>query len=87
MAGNSRSGRPKKPGKVYEFNFYYRWIPGEDPPELKAVLEELLAATGRKRRDILRAALLGGAGDAQDEATKVEDSEDSTLIDDMFAGF
>lgn len=87
MAGNSRSGRPKKPGKVYEFNFYYRWIPGEDPPELKAVLEELLAATGRKRRDILRAALLGGAGEAQDVATKVEDSEDSTLIDDMFAGF
>lgn len=87
MAGNSRSGRPKKPGKVYEFNFYYRWIPGEDPPELKAVLEELLAATGRKRRDILRAALLEGAEDAQDEATKVEDSEDSTLIDDMFAGF
>ena len=34
MAGIAgKSGRTKKPGKVYRFDFYYRFIPGEDPFE------------------------------------------------------
>ncbi len=88
MAGTSgRSGRRKAPGQVYDFHFYYRFTPGLDPPELKALLEELNQAGGRKRRDILRAALLGGAQQARDVAVKAEDSEDTALLDDMFANF
>ncbi len=82
-----RSGRTSKIGQVYEFYIYYRWVPGQDPPELKALLEELSQATGRKRRDILRAALLGGAQQARDVAAKLEDSEDTTIFDEMFANF
>ena len=83
----TRIGRPPKPGQVYRFEFYYRYIPGEDPPELKALLETILAANGRKRRDILRTALLGGAQQAQETATQPEDSEDSRLFEAMFDAF
>jgi hypothetical protein len=88
MAGKKgSSGRPTSPGDVYQFNFYYRFIPGEDPPELKALLESIIQVTGRKRRDILRSALLGGAREARETATSAEDSEISGLFDDMFDDF
>jgi hypothetical protein len=82
-----RTGRPKKPGLVYRFDFYYRFTPGEDPPELKALLESIVQAQGRKRRDILRAALLGGARQAQETATHSEDSDIAGLFDAMFSDF
>jgi hypothetical protein len=53
----ARTGRPKKPGIIYRFDFYYRFTPGEDPPELEALLESIVQAQGRKRRDILQAAI------------------------------
>lgn len=88
MAGvKGRSGRNSKNGQVYRFWCYYRWQPGLDPPELKALLDQLAQAGGRKRRDILRAALLGGAQQGQDVAAGLEDSEDTALLDDMFADF
>ena len=88
MAGRAgRSGRRKAPGKVYRFDFYYRFIPGEDPPELELLLQSLVEVGGRKRRDILRAALLGGAQRAQALATQLEDSEVAGLVDDMLADF
>ena len=88
MAGVAgRSGRSKKPGRVYRFDFYYRFIPGEDPPELEMLLESILQATGRKRRDVLRAALLGGLNRAQETAATTEDSEISGLFDEMFDDF
>ncbi len=88
MAGKSgKSGRHKKSGKVYEFDFYYRFTPGEDPPELEALLNSIIAAKGRKRRDILRAALLGGSKQAQVTAAQSEDSEIAGTFDEMFAGF
>lgn len=88
MAGSKgRSGRNSKIGEVYRFTFYYRWIPGQDPPELKTLLQTLAETNGRKRRDILQAALLGGAQRAWDVAAKSEDSEDSTSFDEMFANF
>jgi hypothetical protein len=80
-------GRPPKNGTVYEFAFYYRFTPGEDPPELRELLDAIVAARGRKRRDIIRAALLGGAGQARFTAGQVEDSAVSSLLDDMFADF
>lgn len=83
----SAGGRPKKGGRVYEFHFYYRFIPGQDPPELETLLETIIQAGGRKRRDILRAALLGGAQQAQETATGAEDSDISGLLEDMFAEF
>lgn len=83
----SERGRPAKPGKVYEFDFYYRFIPGEDPPELEALLESILRAEGRKRRDILRAALLGGAQQAEETAHRTEDSDIAGLFDQMFDEF
>jgi hypothetical protein len=88
MAGRAgRSGRRKTPGKVYRFDFYYRFVPGEDPPELATLLESIVRAKGRKRRDILRAALLGGSQQAQATATQAEDSEIAGLFDEMFLDF
>ena len=84
---NSNPGRPKEPGRVFEFHFYYRFTPGEDPPELAVLLESIVQASGRKRKDILRSALLGGARQARETATRAEDSEISGLFDDMFDDF
>ena len=82
MAGKrGRSGRRKEAGKVYQFFFYYRFNPAEDPPELADLLEALTQAKGRKRRDILRTALLGGAQQAQATAGQVEDSEIAGALD------
>ena len=83
----TKRGRPGKSGRVYEFDFYYRFIPGEDPPELEVLLESIIQVSGRKRRDILRAALLGGLNQAQETAAKTEDSEISGLFDEMFDDF
>ena len=82
-----KRGRPQKPGKVYEFDFYYRLVPGEDPPELEEILDSIITAKGRKRRDILRAALLGGSQQAQDTASQSEDSDMADVFDDMFSEF
>jgi hypothetical protein len=88
MAGKKgKSGRPRKPGKVYEFDFYYRLIPGEDPPELEAILEAIVNARGRKRRDIIRDTLIGGAQKARTTAEKSEDSETEELINSLFDNF
>ena len=88
MAGKpGKSGRTKKPGKVYRFELYYRLVPGQDPPELEALLDSIVAAKGRKRRDILRAALLGGSKQAQDTASQSEDSDIADVFADMFAEF
>ena len=80
-----RRGRPKEPGKLYRFSLRYR--PGADPPELERLLEAVVAAKGRKRADILRAALLGGASQAQETASRAEDSATETLLDDLFDAF
>jgi hypothetical protein len=86
MAGVSgRSGRRRQPGHLYRFSLRYR--PGIDPPELAALLEAVTAARGVQRADILRAALLGGAAQAQTLATAIEDTETVTLLDDILAAF
>lgn len=86
MAGvRGRSGRPKEIGRLYRFS--YRFRPGEDPPELEALLEAISAAKGAKRRDILRSALLGGAQQAQQTADRSEDSEIADMLDEMFGTF
>jgi hypothetical protein len=82
-----KSGRPEASGRVYSFTFYYRFVPGEDPPELGTLLESIIQARGRKRRDILRSALLGGLNRAQETAATTEDSEISGLFDEMFDDF
>ena len=88
MSGlTGKSGRRKKPGKVYQFEFYYRTAPGEDPPELEALLEDIVKARGRKRRDIVRSALLGGAKQGRDIAAKTEDSESASLVDELLNSF
>jgi hypothetical protein len=88
MAGKAgKSGRNRLAGTIYEFHFYYRVIPGEDPPELEALLQSIIKARGPKRRDILRAALLGGIQQGEHAAAKEEDSETSGMIDDMFDDF
>jgi hypothetical protein len=57
MAGiKGRSGRFKLPGKYYRIGLRYR--PGIDPPELKDLLDAILAAKGEERAHILRTALL-----------------------------
>jgi hypothetical protein len=86
MAGVSgRSGRRRQPGRLYRFSLRYR--PGIDPPELAALLETVATARGAQRADILRAALLGGAGQAQTLAAVIEDTETVTLLDDLLAAF
>ena len=88
MAGKQgRSGRRKRAGKVYQFFFYYRLNPAEDPPELAALLDALVQTNGRKRRDILRSALLGGAQQAHHTATGAEDSQMAQTLGEMFTDF
>lgn len=82
-----KSGRKRQPGQVYQFTFFYRFIPGEDPPELQETLEAIVQARGRKRQDILRAALLQGASQARATAVQVEDSESAALFLEMFDDF
>lgn len=80
-----RSGRRKAAGKLYRFS--YRFDPEEDPPELEALLEAISQARGRKRQDILRAALQGGAKPAKQVAALLEDSATADVLDNMFANF
>ncbi len=88
MAGVAgKSGRTSTIGNVYEFHFYYRFIPSEDPPELEALLDSIIASKGVKRRDILRAALLGGAQQAHQTAEQAEDSQDNEMFTGMFDDF
>ncbi len=88
MAGKKQnSGRPKKLGRVYYLG-RYRFVPGLDPPELETVLQAIAAANDeQRRRDILRAALLSGAGEAQQAASAVESSLTAGTVDDMFDAF
>jgi hypothetical protein len=79
------SGRQPETGTVYVVK--YRYIPGLDPPELKVVLEAILTAAGQKRRDIIRPALLSGAGQAQQAASAVESTLIAGTVDDMFDAF
>lgn len=85
--GKQGCGRPPEPGNVYRFELYYRFIPGQDPPELAELLDSIIRAKGRKRRDILRAALLGGIQPGQDVAAKNEDSETADILNDMLGNF
>ena len=79
-------GRKPLPGRVYYLG-RLRYRPGADPPELERLLEAVAMAKGRKRADILRAALLGGASQAQEAAARAEDSATETLLDDLFDAF
>jgi hypothetical protein len=72
---------------VYEFHFYFRFIPGVHPPVIQHVLEAIKKAQGRKRRDILETLLSGGAIEAAKVAAKPEDSEATALLGDMFVNF
>jgi len=87
MVGKKVRGRPRRVGKTYEFHFYYRLNPAEDPPELAALLDALFKANGQKRRDILPSALLGGAQQAQSTATGTEDSQMAQTLGEMFTDF
>ena len=88
MAGKAgKSGRVKITGKVYRFYFYYRLDPASDPPELGEVLDSIIQAKGRKRRDIIRSAFLGGAQQAQVTAARTDDSEILQDVGDMFSAF
>jgi len=80
-----RSGRRKKPGKLYRFSYHYFSV--EDPPELHELLESIDKARGRKRQDIIRSSLLGGVKQGRVIAAKTEDSESENLIDEMFSSF
>ena len=87
MVGKKARGRPRRVEKTYEFHFYYRLNPAEDPPELAALLEALVQANGRKRRDILRSALLGGAQQVHNIAAGAEDSQTAQTLGEMFSDF
>lgn len=79
-------GRPKAPGAVFYLG-RLRYRPGIDPPELREFLEMLDRAEAERKPEILRAALLGGMGQAETVATQVEDAETAALMDGMLAGF
>lgn len=88
MSGKAgRSGRKTDIGTVYRFEVYYRFIPGVDPTELKDLFEQIILAKGRKRRDIIQSALLGGAQQAHATAISSEDSQMTHLLDEMFENF
>ena len=79
-------GRKQAPGKVYYLG-RLRFRPGQDPPGLQDLLEAITRADSCKRADILRAALLGGAKQAQTAADQAEDSQATGLLGTMFDDF
>jgi len=79
-------GRPRKAGKVYYLG-RLRFRPGQDPPELEALLDEIEAASPGRKAEILRAALIGGMTEGRVEANQVEDSETSELLGGLLEGF
>ena len=82
----ARRGRPPKAGTVYYLG-RLRYRPGVDPPELQDILQAIEEAGPARRRDILRAALLGGADEAQARADSPEDDEVTGMMDDLLGGF
>lgn len=80
----SQKGRPKEPGKYFRFGLRYR--PGLDPPELGTLLESIHLAPMGQRESILRAALLGGAAQGNQVASR-EDHAAAAIVDDIFADF
>jgi hypothetical protein len=70
-------GRPRAPGRVYYLG-RLRFIPGQDPPELGEFLETLMAA--ESKAEILKAALIGGLGQAQ-EVIDAQESEDEEMTE------
>jgi len=84
MAAKRPRGRPHALGKYYRFGLRFR--PGFDPPELEELLELIEQASGAERAAILRAALLGGAAQAQEEAyAEGEEAED--VLNSLFDTF
>jgi len=79
-------GRPPKTGQIYYLG-RLRYRPGIDPPGLQDLLEQLEGAGPARRREILRAALIGGLGQAQAAASTVEDAEVGDLMDDLLGEF
>lgn len=78
-------GRYPKPGTVYYLG-RIRYDPGEDPPELKEILETIAASPPDQRPAIIKAALLEGRLAAQAEASKDEDQlETEALLNDLFS--
>lgn len=87
MAGTQKSGRPRKTGRVYYLG-RFRFQPGLDPPELEPVLQAITEAGNEQRRhDILKAALLSGAGEARQAATAVESTIVAGAVKDIFTDF
>lgn len=83
MTAKKPRGRPKATGRYYRFGLRFR--PGFDPPELETLLKLIEQASGEERAAILRAALLGGAAQAQAEAHA--EGEAGTVINDLFDAF
>ena len=79
-------GRRPEAGKVYYLG-RLRFRPGLDPPELEELLQAISTTRGSRRADILRAALLGGARQAQAAVVAAEDSETGAALNDLLAGF
>ena len=75
-------GRPKAPGKLYQL--YVRFIPGQHPPELEALLERIANTPPGKRNKIIAQALIGGAEQINDQSIGSEDFETTDLLDDLF---
>jgi hypothetical protein len=84
MAGQpGRSGRKPKPGTLY--HFYVRFDPTKHPPELKVILDRIMAARGQERQELIIAGLLGlDQADTLPQTSPVEDPEVTGLLDDMF---
>ncbi len=78
----AQRGRKKAAGQVFYLG-RVRWEPG-DAPELLALLEVLAhAEQGRKMR-MVKAALLGGAGEAK-RAAEEEDAAVGELMDGLLS--
>lgn len=75
-------GRPPAPGKIYYLG-RLRFRPGIDPPELQDLLERLDEAGPVRRRELLRAALIGGLNQAAESPAAIEDDETAALMDNL----
>jgi len=79
-------GRPRAAGEVYYLG-RVRWVPGVDPPELRAFLEEFAGAEPERKQAILKAALVGGLEEGAAEAGQVEDAETRAVLAGLLGEF
>lgn len=83
MSEKPSAGRPPESGETY--TIYFRYRPERDPPELKELLDRIMAARGEERAILFRNALLDGLTSNNDPTPEPDDDGVvSAILDELF---